>query len=80
MKGSFVHYSTTARVRVRQQADCESIRTATGAYLRGGSVVSKPELMAQAVDYRIEDDEPEIDDTAADSLIYYVVYVTYCSQ
>ena len=36
--------------------------------------------MAQAVDYRIEEDEPEIDDRAADSSIYYVVYVTYCSQ
>ena len=36
--------------------------------------------MADGVDFSIEDNEPEIQGTADECLVYYVVTLTYSSQ
>ena len=43
-------------------------------------MAAKRELMADGVDFRVEDGEPEFEGSVNQCLVYYVVKLTYCKK
>ncbi len=43
-------------------------------------MTAKKELVADGVDFTVDDGEPEIQGTAEECLVYYVVALTYWAQ
>jgi len=43
-------------------------------------VAAKQELMADGIDFRVEDGEPELEGSSDECLVFYVVTLTYCKE
>lgn len=65
---------------VKQVTRANPIFSAAGRQFRVDPAAAKRELMADGVEFRVEDGEPEFEGSSDECLVYYVVTLTYCKE